>query len=204
MGLDMRVWASRRRAMALIVLGFGLWCDIAGKTLLDGGVDKARAGSRDTSPIRIWDLMPAEERDFITIVHNAKTADGAQPDEAKALRAKQLCALPVATQPADGWVGRVDKVDTDDKGRVFVSLRIAEDIYVGAWLVTPGDAAAVPIAIEGDLAERASRLSGGEWLRFFGRFVKSEGACLQTAGDTPDENWTRPRFVFQFTEMFGL
>jgi hypothetical protein len=198
----MKVWTRRGRAVVSIVLGLGLGDAIAGSS--DGGLGKALAGSRDTSPIRIWDLMPSEERDFINIVHDAAKADREGQEEAKKLRVKRLCESPAATQPADGWVGRVDKVATDEKGRVFVSLRIAEDIYVGAWPATSQGEAPAPIAVEGELAAKASGLSGGEWLRFFGHFVKSDSDCLQTFVDAPDDKMTRPRFVFQFTDMFGL
>jgi hypothetical protein len=164
----------------------------------------AAAGSRDTSPIRIWDLMPSEERDFIALVQKAAAADREGQGEAKEYLSKQMCDLPAATQPADGWVGRVDRITKDEKGHVFVSLRIAEDIYVGAWGAAAASSTPAPAALEGELADKAAQLRGGEWLRFFGRFVRGESDCLLKASDAPVEGVTRPRFVFQFTQMFGL
>lgn len=161
-------------------------------------VRRAFAGSRDTSPIRIWDLMPSDERDFITLVSNSAAAYRAGQPDAEEARTKEICKLSLSSKPIEGWIGRVSKVTTDDKGKVSFSLRIATDIVV----TTDDEGLADPSATSSNV--KISWLKEGEWLRFFGSFVKSNKDCITEIGVTPDALMTQPQFAFHFANFFGL
>jgi len=187
---------SRWAFVALTVatgLGFYMLCS---EDLSRGSLGQALAGSRDTSPIRIWDLMPSDERDFIALVDNSANAYRTGQTAAKETRAKEICRLPLSSKPIVGWIGRVSKVTTDEKGKVFFSLRIAPDIVV----TTSNEGLIDPSAT----SLRISWLKEGEWLRFFGSFVKSNEDCVTEIGATADISMTQPQFVFRFTDFFGL
>jgi hypothetical protein len=140
--------------------------------------------------------MPSDERDFITVVNNSATAYRTGPAGAKEARAKEICKLSLSSKPIEGWVGRVSKVTTDDKGKISFSLKIAPDIVVTTSNEGPIDPSATSLKI--------SWLREGEWLRFFGSFVKSGEDCVTEIGATPDVSMTQPQFVFRFTDFFGL
>jgi hypothetical protein len=140
--------------------------------------------------------MPSDERDFITLVDNSATAYRTGQVNAKELRAKEMCKLPLSSKPVEGWVGRVSKVATDDQRKVSFSLRIAPDIVVTTGDISPIDPSATSVKI--------SWLKEGEWLRFFGSFAKSNDDCVMEIGATPDMGMTQPQFVFRFRDFFGL
>lgn len=174
-------------------IGFYMFCS---EDLSRGRLGQALAGSRDTSPIRIWDLMPSDERDFITLVDNSASAYRNGQTAAREARAKEICKLSLSSKPIEGWIGRVSKVSTDDKGKVLFGLRIAPDIVVTTSYEGAIDPSATSLKI--------SWLKEGEWLRFFGSFIKSNEDCVTEIGATPDISMTRPQFLFRFTDFFGL
>jgi hypothetical protein len=173
--------------------------------LTDPGLPRASAGSRDTNPMRLADLMPPEERALITIVHESAAAYRAKPDDATRVnRTKDICALLTPSRPVVGWIGRIVKLTTTSDGKVELGFAIGQDIRIDTGDSGSSDAAKTLIATSDPLFATASAFKERRLVRFSGEFVGSDGDCVKFGNFTPEDSMIQPEFIFRFTDIFGL
>jgi hypothetical protein len=190
-------------AAALVIACFSSLYAFSSDSLKDPEISPAAAGSRDTNPTRIRDLMPPDERQFITALEESANAGQA---DAKAGRAKTICEISPSLRPLGGWVGRMVSLAAGPDGKAALTLQIGADTYVGTGSSAASSDAADVILITPDkpLFAKLSQFRRGQWLRFFGEFAKNDAGCVKETSASPDSAAIRPEFIFRFTDVFPL
>lgn len=190
--------------MFIVALSVGL-CAFCFSGPNDAKISQASAGSREVDRTRIWDLMPPDERAFITAVQDSAKAYRAGQADAKAARAKKLCEISELSHPLRGWVGRMAKLTKTSDGKGALSLSISQDIHVATGAGSSSEASEdILIQPNDPLFSRVSAFREGQFLRFFGEFVKSDADCVKEANSAVETSMTQPEFVFHFSDVFGL
>jgi hypothetical protein len=189
----------------IVACGIGCYAFCSGG-LTDPGLPPASAGSRDTNPMRLVDIMPPEERAFIAIVHDSAAAYRAKQDEAtRAKRAKDICAILAPARPVVGWIGRIVKLTPTSDGKSELGFVIGQDIHIKTWDSRLSDASdKTLIAPDDPLFAAATAFKERRLARFSGEFIGSDVDCVRVANPTLEDSMIQPEFIFRFTDVFGL
>ncbi len=147
-----------------------------------------------------------EQIRFVNAVGNAKTKYGAasndfqrgatRPDPAEA-----VCTALKGVAVKD-WVGKVDQLTTNSDGKGVLGLEIADGVRVSTWNNAMSDIGSDTLIEPGAAMYRSmGTVEKGDYVRFSGRFLRSDVDCIQEQSVTMDGSMRYPEFTFRFGDI---
>jgi hypothetical protein len=150
-----------------------------------------------------FDLLkhPKSQRDFLAIIVERSRSYQEGIQDARALRAKELCARFLDRLNFSNWVGFVDKLSTDSEGRGSLAISIANNVQIKTgWQPKQYD---TRIAANSDMYGAIRNLMIGDQVRFSGWFTHNEMDCFLQTSTTTRAAMNTPEFVFEFFDVTG-
>ena len=100
------------------------------------------------------------------------------------------------------WTGVVDSIGGTSEGEAYLTVRISDDVTLETWnngLSDFMDETLIPR--KSPLYKIVLGLQEGQLVKFSGKFVPADGACLDTMNFTEFFAINSPEFVFRFTKI---
>lgn len=168
-----------------------------------GGGGTTSAGTSSAPPVP----LPQAEAQLIQIVSAAqaesrKAENDMQRGGVKAKRDRALCEA-VTSLAVSGWIGTVEKIDSNSDGKGVLEIAIADDILVKTWNNAMSDIGSKTLIEPGSpVFQAASAMKRGQRVAFSGTFLKgSEGDCLAEGSLSLRGKIEDPEFIFRFSAI---
>lgn len=168
-----------------------------------GGGGTTSAGTSSVPPVP----LPPAEAQLIQIVSAAqseshKAENDMQRGGIKAKRDRALCEA-VTSFAVSGWIGTVEKIDSNSDGKGVLEIAIADDIKVKTWNNALSDISSNTLIEPGSpVFQAASAMKRGQRVAFSGSFLKgSEGDCLAEGSLSLRGKIEDPEFIFRFSSI---
>lgn len=168
------------------------------------GVDRSREVAAQMEA-----AMPIPQRALLAVVTHTRELHGAAENDmlrgaVRPARAARLCQAVPETR-AEGWVGQVAGLSSNNDGHGVLTVRIGERIHLATRPMSFGDGAtATLIPVGSTLFQKASALREGQLVRFSGDLFRDPSDCFRETSVTVGGAMTEPRFLFRFRAIEPL
>jgi hypothetical protein len=145
------------------------------------------------------------ENRFVKIVE-AAAADYADTTNelkgARVLKHRDASSCEAVGSKVKSWVGTIHDVGATGDGDGYVEIEIAPTIVVQTWNNSFSDAFdSTLISSSSSFYDRLSDMEEGDKVVFSGKFVPSDGSCMETTNLTKTFNAADPNFLFRFSNI---
>ena len=214
-GIDLDTRHSKRRlawvCVILLILGFA-W--LGGNTTTEpGGRPESSSQATPTrseaatSTLDASDV-PGDQARFLEVVEEARRVYAAGRNEmekgsARPQRARAICNV-LRSLSANGWLGEIKTLSTNNDGRGILSIRIGKDIHVTTWNNAVSDiSTGTLISPNSALYEKVKAKRVGQRVAFVGTFFRglTDADCIQESSLTMQGSMTSPDFIFKFSDV---
>jgi GYF domain 2 len=151
--------------------------------------------------------LPADQARFIAIIEQARRDYNAGSNDmakgaARPACARAICAAFASTAAANGWIGKVAKLSTNNDGRGVLAVEIGKDVWLKTWNNAVADVGDnTLIQPESELYRKAIALRVGQWIAFSGNFLRGTKDCIREGSLTMSGAMTEPEFIFRFYDL---
>ena len=164
-----------------------------------------QASSTPTEPAE--PVAPTDQTRFLEAVsrgqERAEGANELQVVEARRARAKAMCRILPRSLEVENWLGTVDEISTvlgGDAGVLVIS--VADGVTIGTWNNELSDFQDnTVVAVDSPLWKQMLRLTGGDQVRFTGRFISSDNGCIRESSLLDENGMLTPSFIMRFDSV---
>jgi|688.fasta_scaffold409604_2 hypothetical protein len=165
--------------------------------------------SEEPTEIAVIDLygkQPAVQKAALEIIEKFKSkydlaTNDLQRADARLTRDEQICKATKGSAISN-WTGVVETIGGTSEGEAYLTIKISEDVTLGTWNNTLSDYAdETLISRKSPIYKTVLGLQEGQIVKFSGKFVPADGACLDTKNITEYFAVNSPEFVFRFTKI---
>lgn len=173
------------------------------------GVQKAAYSAPVPAAPSLDSLMPESQRAFLAAVRRGQDAYKAGQNEmakgaARPARARELCAA-LKSSRADGWVGTVSQLSSNNEGKGVLSIRLGKDVYVKTWNNALSDTFDnTLIEPDSNLFAKATALRVKHQVVFSGTLSKNSVDCFREASVTISGSMEEPEFIMRFSQIGAI
>lgn len=192
---------------ALVILGVAS----VGYFMFGGGDGSSSPGSSSVvnSFKSVYDNGPPDERSFISIIINAKSAsekaaNDMQVGGIKSSRDSSVCDV-LKDKKINQWQAVVDEITSNSDGKGVISLKVSENITIKTWNNSFSDIGDKTLIEPGTpLFSAASGLTPGGVVTFSGSFIGDGDNCIRESSMSLRGKVEDPAFIFKFTNIQSL
>ena len=156
--------------------------------------------------VNLYGEQPAIQKAVLGIIEKFKVkyeqaTNDLQRADARLTRDEQVCKATKGSAISN-WTGVVETIGGTSEGAAYLTIKISEDVTVGTWNNTLSDYAdETLISRKSPIYKTVLGLQEGQLVKFSGKFVPADGACLDTKNITEYFAVNSPEFVFRFTKV---
>ncbi len=164
------------------------------------------AAPTEIAAIDLYGKQSAVQKAVLEIIEKFKlkyeqATNDLQRADARLTRDEQVCKATKGSAISN-WTGVVETIGGTSEGEAYLTIKISEDVTVGTWNNTLSDYAdETLISRKSPIYKTVLGLQEGQLVKFSGKFVPADGACLDTKNITEYFAVNSPEFVFRFTKI---
>jgi hypothetical protein len=156
--------------------------------------------------VNLYGEQPAIQKAVLGIIEKFKlkyeqAANDLQQADTRLTRDEQICKATKGSAITN-WTGVVENIGAASEGEAYLTVRIAEDVTLETWNNSLSDYAdETLISRKSPIYKVVLSLKEGQIVKFSGKFVPADGACLDTMNITEYFAINSPEFVFRFSKI---